>query len=81
MTKSQLSRFQIERGGVRIEIINPDPDGLPSYRSAFVFNGEGELTVRDAWAVARFLTRHAIRAEGLMVKRAIRRRLGMGTRP
>ena len=75
------SRFQIERDGVRIEIINNDPDGLPSYRRVFVFQGEGEVSVRHAWDIARFLTKHTIKATGLLAYRRVRRLAGLSSRP
>jgi hypothetical protein len=73
--------FDIERGGVRITSINSDPDGMPSYDRSFLFRGNGELSIRDAWAIARFITRHTIRAEALQAYKRLRRTIGLNTRP
>ena len=81
MKTAPLSPFQIERDGVRIEIINNDPDGLPSYRRAFIFQGEGEVSIRHAWDIARFLTKHSLRAARLLAYRRLRQKAGLSTRP
>jgi hypothetical protein len=90
-----ISKFEIgtgTRNSVRISAVNDDPDGLPSYDTAFVFSIHRDhpidgqtayqrVTVRQAWQIARFLTRHMLRAKVRRTFGNIRRTAGCGSRP